>query len=276
MRKSYKVRPDLFGSMAAFYDWLGRHRPGKVRVRVRLQGMHRRFMVRLGSSDLRTLSSVFKRKQYSLPLRRKPEVIVDAGANIGLSAIYFARRFPSARIFAIEPAPANFKLLVRNVRAYPNITPIRAALWKADTSIRVSPDPANGRGYDAYHALRRGDAEGMTVPARTLSSLMDEYGLSRIDLLKVDIEGSEREMFQNPSAWIGHVETIVLEEHERRFPGCGSSFFRAVSEFGYVGRRGNILVATRNPDFFSHPPRGYRRVSRDRAKRRPESVERGG
>ncbi len=54
--------------------------------------------------------------------RSSPETIVDAGANIGVTSIYFANRYPGAKIFAVEAEASNFAMLVKNTQAYPSIT----------------------------------------------------------------------------------------------------------------------------------------------------------
>ena len=67
--------------------------------------------------------------QIAESFMRKGDIVLDAGANIGASAIYFARRYPNARIFALEPEQENYDLLLRNTHRYHNIIPIKAALW---------------------------------------------------------------------------------------------------------------------------------------------------
>jgi hypothetical protein len=61
--------------------------------------------------------------QYGFDLPFQPRVILDAGANIGLTSVYFAKKYPHARIVAIEPEASNFDVLTRNVRPYPSIIP---------------------------------------------------------------------------------------------------------------------------------------------------------
>tara|TARA_Y100001934_G_scaffold270838_1_gene356382 strand:+ start:168 stop:452 length:285 start_codon:yes stop_codon:yes gene_type:complete len=58
-----------------------------------------------------------------------PSFILDAGAHIGLSSVYFANRFPNAIVLAIEPDASNYNILCKNALAYPNIKPIQGGLW---------------------------------------------------------------------------------------------------------------------------------------------------
>jgi|GEM_PF-5016603 len=106
--------------------------------------------LRLKTSDLRTYGQVFVSQEYEFELVRPPQVIVDAGANIGLASIYYAIRYPAAKVLALEPAYANFLMLEKNTAPYPNILPIRAALWKENTEIELI-DP--GYGYWGFQTI---------------------------------------------------------------------------------------------------------------------------
>jgi hypothetical protein len=84
-------------------------------------------VVRLGTSDLKVAIAGFIGREYEPITLARARVIVDAGANIGTSAVFFARKWPGARILALEPEAGNFALLLRNVSECPNVVPIRAA-----------------------------------------------------------------------------------------------------------------------------------------------------
>ena len=76
---------------------------------------------------------IFRSKSYDPRIPGfSPSTIVDVGAHIGMASILFALKYPTARIIALEPEPANFAALVRNTSAYKTITPIQAALWRRD------------------------------------------------------------------------------------------------------------------------------------------------
>ena len=73
---------------------------------------------------------------------------------------------------------------------------------------------------------------------------MSEYDLKWVDLLKVDIEGAEKEVFGSPDEWIGSVGAIAIELHDRFKPGCSRSFFAAVTAFPVEQTCGeNVFVA---------------------------------
>jgi FkbM family methyltransferase len=143
-----------------------------------------------------------------------PQTIVDVGAHIGMASLLFAQRYPAARIIAVEPEKANFAALVRNVSAYKKVVPLQAALWKEDGEVRLGTSRAHPKG-----AFAIAEDGSQRVRAITMDTLMKETGLSTIDFLKVDIEGAEKEVFQN-CAWIKNVRVMAIELHDRVRPDC--------------------------------------------------------
>ena len=87
------------------------------------------FYLRMESTDIPTFEQIFGQCQLSFDFPSEPRVIIDAGANIGISTIYFANRFPNAKVIAIEPEESNFELLKINCENYPNVKLVRAAVW---------------------------------------------------------------------------------------------------------------------------------------------------
>lgn len=84
--------------------------------------------VRPGTADQAVYDEGFVDREYDISCP-EPKFIIDAGAHIGLSIVWFAKKYPHARILAIEPEESNFKLLCRNTRRYPLMTVLRAAVW---------------------------------------------------------------------------------------------------------------------------------------------------
>lgn len=186
--------------------------------------------LRLRTSDVSVFEEIVVRGQYALSLPLEPETIVDAGANIGLASVYYANRYPKARIVALEPEPSNFDVLLRNVGRYSNIFPIRAALWHRDAYVALhgeqAPDAAKSKvGFTV------GDGDGLPVRAITIPTLMQEAHISSIQLLKVDIEGAEREVFENASDWMGAVSCLAIELHDRFKEGCRAAVSAATEGF---------------------------------------------
>ena len=100
--------------------------------------------LRVPSSDVRTCKKIFVDQEYDFLMDPPPVAIIDAGANIGLASIYFASKYPAARVIAIEPEQSNFELLQKNVAPYSNIIPLQAALWNTNEEINLI-DPGLGK-----------------------------------------------------------------------------------------------------------------------------------
>jgi FkbM family methyltransferase len=209
-------------------------------------------LIRLGSSDVSVFNGVFCWQEYGWDIKDDPRTIIDAGAYTGLSAIYFTLRYPGVRIIAVEASESNYSLLVRNTARFDNIETVHAALWSQSGSLVVT-DPGTGlwglqvSEVGAQRSAADGDGAKAiedSVRAVTVDDVLRDYNLDRVNLLKVDIEGSEREVFSRPDPWIHRVDAICIELHDWFKAGCSRSFFCAVEDFPVEAWRGeNVLVA---------------------------------
>jgi FkbM family methyltransferase len=202
--------------------------------------------LRTRSSDIDTFAKVIAEGEYDLPPRENVRTIIDAGANIGLATLFFAERFPAARIFALEPESSNFALLLRNVASRPNVTCLKKALWAQSGLIDVY-DPGDGNW--GFRTGGQGEPVGKlvdTVDCISVADLMKTYELPRIDVLKIDIEGSEKEVFEAADTWIDKVDLIVVELHDRFKRGCSRAFYNATVAFTHELHRGENIFVFRN------------------------------
>ncbi len=190
------------------------------------------FQIRLGGSDVRTFTHVIANDGYDPPFDVDPKVIVDAGANTGMASVWFAKHYPDATVIAVEPDAENYELLLANTASYPNIRPLKAALWTECGTVPLA-DPGEGPWayrVDVDSSVPSG-VNPVEVPAIDMTTLMDQFGFDFVDIFKCDIEGSELELFADASAWIEMVDMIAIELHDRMKPGCSRSFFAATSDF---------------------------------------------
>lgn len=216
-------------------------RPRELAV-VPLQSSHP-VHLRIDTSDFCAYRDVliFKTKSYEPPIPDfSPRTIVDAGAHIGMASILFALKYPKARIVAIEPEPSNFARLVRNVTPYKMITPIQAALWREDGEVTLGPSTAHPKG--AFQIVDNGRQR---VRAITMDTVMREAGIDSIDLLKMDIEGAEVEVFES-CPWIKKVQVLAIELHDRVRPGCSSVVESAAREL-HCNEQGEVTIFSRPP-----------------------------
>jgi FkbM family methyltransferase len=138
---------------------------------------------------------------------------LDLGGNIGLTACYFLSTFPLAEVCSVEPDGENFTLLQTNVsqfaararalRAAVGAHPGRASLRPAGAAHSVTVDLLNSQG---------------DVNVLTVSDILDQLEWDQVDVVKMDIEGSEWDIFAGPLDWLQRVRLVLIEFHGERDP----------------------------------------------------------
>jgi FkbM family methyltransferase len=169
-------------------------------------------------------------------------VVVDCGANIGITSLFLAARYPGATILSVEPHPENFALLETNVAEVPRILPIRACVTGTPQSaVRFTADQA------AWGNRIATDAHGVLIPAITIEELCKQNGIEKIDLLKLDIEGAEEQVLEN-GTFLARTELIIVELHGHYGFQC---FQRDIAPYGLVAQEGRppdtYMVTARRP-----------------------------
>ncbi len=179
-------------------------------------------------------SEVFEREHYRLPLGRPPQSILDLGANIGLSTIYFSQLFPSAQLACVEPAPDNVRVLVKNLELNGvSASVIEAAVDVNDGRVLLELgecDYAHQVVPPSMHPARpRLEVEAISVP-----SILRRLSWERIGLLKVDIEGHEAVLFARDCDWLARVDAMCIEHHHH---GADVELTRLARDFGFLAPR---------------------------------------
>jgi FkbM family methyltransferase len=206
---------------------------------VNLPGYPHPIHYRPGTADLTTFREIFLREEYKLDLPFQPEVIIDAGANIGFTSLYFSHRYPEATIFSLEPEPENFLLLQKNAGHNPNIKALQSALWYEETTIEIADRGYGLRGF----MVEQPTGTHATTQAITLQKLIEQYHITSIDILKIDIEGSEKEVFTGDTRWLGLTKCLVIELHDRMKPGCTEAVLEALRPYNFSKKaKGENLV----------------------------------
>jgi FkbM family methyltransferase len=209
--------------------------------------------LRKKGSDFETFDQIVMRNELKrviellAKLGKKDLHIVDCGANIGLATIMLKSGFPQARIICVEPEKGNFEQLVRNIQLskFSDVRPLELGVWhergmlSADTSFRD--------GKDWSFALKTAQTDGPKINVSSLVDITKAEQWDHIDYLKIDIEGSEFELFRNLASWKSIFDTVRLvsiEIHEE----VGSIFeiIAILSGEGFrLEHHGELLIGIR-------------------------------
>ncbi len=226
-------------------------RPGLLGSR-RVRAPWGDFHFRRGESDLQVYRQIFVHREYDL--KKFPQfaviskayeeivatggrpVIIDAGANVGLSAIWFARLFPAALVLAVEPDPDNLAMCRLNTEPFANIEVVAAAIGSTPGAVDLNQD---GKSW----SVQTERSETGEIPIVTVDGLIEQAGPGAVSfIVKIDIEGFESDLFADNIHWIDAPRAIMIEPHDWKLAGAGTSqsFQRAL-----MGKR-EMLISGEN------------------------------
>jgi|688.fasta_scaffold90952_2 FkbM family methyltransferase len=193
-------------------------------VKVKVFG--RPLTVRAKTPDLRTAISNLGGEFSLLTNYLSPEcdgVIVDAGGYIGTAAIRFSEMFPMATIVTLEPEESNLRICKLNTKDYPSIRVVNCALVGIEKDWVTIHDSNCGEwGFTTLETSPKGLA--FKSVGQSKAQTIQQLNLPNIALVKMDIEGAEKEIFESNSPDLGKVPIIVAELHDRLVPGCSDAF----------------------------------------------------
>lgn len=153
-------------------------------------------------------NELFIKEIYKFRSRTNTPFIIDAGANIGLSIIYFKQLYPSSRIVGFEPDEKIFEVLSDNINVFglENVQLEKKALWNQNTWLEFRSEGADGGRVriDADHDRI------VRVPAVSLRSYIEN---TDVDFLKIDIEGSETLVLKDCEDLLSNINCIFIEYH---------------------------------------------------------------
>ena len=223
-----KMIQDRFYRYAARYGMWGGGRTlvravcGQGLVLLPLPGLQKPILLRRHTSDVAAFEQVFIDREYDLPIGdMRPKFIIDGGANVGCASVFFAQKFPQASIWAFEPENSNYDILEQNGKRFDNITAMKAAIWSSDTDVEIQNPSDEKWAFRVQQASIDGSSR---VQALSIPSILKMAGEDRVDILKLDIEGAERDLFDESSAqWIERVGVIIIELHDWIRPGCSNA-----------------------------------------------------
>lgn len=228
--------------LAVLARHLGRLKENK-QTRLRLPGGNSIF-VRAGESDMAAVRQVFRDKDYIIPApdetisrlnsayqkiieAGRTPLIIDAGANIGAASIFFRSAYPEALIVAVEPDPANLVVLKMNSDQGSKFKVVEAAIGSESGHVSVVQ---NGLGW-ATQTVRCDEGVAIT----TIKEISATFQDCDLFLVKVDIEGFEKDLFASSTEWLASTSAVIIEPHDWMLPGqrTSTTFQKAIAEYEF-------------------------------------------
>jgi len=198
-----------------YHTWRALYKaaPGVQQVSVRFRGQQVPFWVCGRTIDIELARQILcENSEYTVPIPIRPKVILDIGANIGLTTLYFALTYPDSRVYCFEPLPENLELLRRNVAILGEravVVPEGLSDREAVLTYTYSDDPRNfGGGFTNSDSGRR----TVQLHVTTLSKVCRGLGVSSVDLIKLDAEGSEYAILKGAPLGLVEEAAVVIGE----------------------------------------------------------------
>jgi FkbM family methyltransferase len=235
------ITPPFFRRQRVFNRHTRLVRRYEMRDAVDVEVLHQTFLEEQYRLKRLARFESIQRRYDALRHDRQMPLIIDCGANIGLSAAYFADQFPAAKVVAVEPEPGNVAQARTNC---PNAVLIQAAV-SAQCGRGSVVDV--GKGGWAFRVIddRRGDVEFVSI-----NELLERHAECAPFIVKIDIEGFESELFASNTQWVDRFALIIVELHDWMLPGqrTSANFLRTIAgldrDFVYIGE--NIFSIANN------------------------------
>ena len=157
------------------------------------------------------IKEIIDKNIYQFKASSDSPVIIDCGANIGMSVIYFKRLYPNSKVIAFEPDPTLFGMLSTNISnfSFDSVELNQAAVWINEDGI----DFRTEGGHSGRISDNKDDRGIVTVPSVRLKNLL--VSIDFVDMLKMDIEGAEADVLFDCGVLLDKCEHVFIEYHSR-------------------------------------------------------------
>lgn len=188
--------------------------------------------LRKKTKDLETFEEIFITNLYDVSLPFEPKTIVDAGANIGLASVFFHLKYPKAEIVAVEIEKQNMEQIKRNTKGIENFELQQKGLFNRKAFFKVE-DPYNAT--NSFQIREVASSEPFDIESITLDEIINHKNWQTIDILKIDIEGAEKELFEsNYENWLPKTKVIFIETHDRMRPKCSHTVTTTINKYNFM------------------------------------------
>ena len=183
-----------------------------TKLKFQIDGVEIEFLTRFFEGTPKTFSSIFKGETYPALKIFAPSIIIDVGANIGATSIFFSIKYPKAKILCFEPSSINFPLLEKNIQPFENIIAYRKGIYSKEKTEIMYIDPIQpGR-----NSIKSNWNKSQTVEKINLISLKNflvENKIQIVDILKIDTEGCEVPILFSIKGYLKKIKILYIEYH---------------------------------------------------------------
>lgn len=234
------------GPVGAVKLWTARRKLRRLLprlARLQIRGLKYPLWFRRVSTDRYVIGEVLLRDQYAC-LADHPDVhtILDVGANIGTASLYLLNRYPKARLVALEPDPGSFELLEKNLRPYGGrATAVRMALWSRAETLYVDRGHFRDGGEWSFQVTGTPLQSAPQVDGVPLLTVLDNFGIDLVDILKMDVEGAERLLFRDGlGGALDRIGVLAVELHDEE---CRQAFLGMIAgRLGELSHYGEVTI----------------------------------
>jgi FkbM family methyltransferase len=200
--------------------------------KIYLPFLGRTIYFRKKTKDKETFKEIFNKNIYNIKLPIVPNFIIDAGSNTGFTSLFFKLKYPQAKIVALEIENENVKMIKKNLEKFKDIDIIQKGLFNKKAFFRIE-DPYQAT--NSFVIKEVSPNENYDIESITIDEILMSKNIEIIDVLKIDIEGAEKDLFEkNYENWLPKVKIIMVETHDRMIPKCSYSVMKSLNEYNFI------------------------------------------
>ena len=188
-------------------------------------------LIRPRSSDISVYCHCSLGNIYDIDLQN-PKTIIDLGSFSGITTVYYSIKYPYSKIYSVEPGKTNFEQLCINTENLTNVIKDKLAItnYSGTAELFLTTDFDLGLSLNNTKNINQSE----TVTAKNINDYIYENNIQQIDLLKINIEGAEKEIFESINLEnFKKIKSILADLHDRKVKGCSQSLFSKLSSFNY-------------------------------------------
>jgi len=182
--------------------------------------------------DFDVLQDAFADDQYEIDDSFTPQVIFDLGSNVGATVVKFCLQYKDAKVYAVEPDPTNFESLKKNTAFFKDrvITINKAISGTTGEKVTFYTGSQYHWSSSLYNRTEKYIDDTIRIETLTIDSMIQEYNLEQVDILKCDIEGAEEDAFRSCTN-LSKVKYIVGELHPTLIKSSTDDFFKIFTNY---------------------------------------------